>query len=365
MATFSATYLYHKHAKVCDELGEKDKALASYKMALKKPIAAIIEAAETGKSDYRDIDGTVVEDFSRFCEAQEYAGELASIRDTLCHARNIEAIPNSLKHKIDRLLLRLIDCSGDIQHAQNEFEKAIAAAGLENGSRSQAVQDLFVEYSRFLHRMNSREKLEDVILRRLQDLSPDYRGATENDAPPPTAFRFVDSFKQRLQNAIARLNQARQLHAEANKAFTEGDNRKAFKLHSEAAKHKFLDSIFTIGTYYQLGLGCDADMTRARKFYLDAAQKGHPASQQHYGALLQMGLGGDADVKTSVYWYRRAAAQNHIPALKNLAAVYASGLIGKTNYAASIATYLRAYRLGDTQSFDHVIYYLSLPIETF
>jgi len=364
MTAPSATRLYHEHAKVSNELGENDKALASYKAALRQPIAAILKAAQSGSSTCGEVEGTLIVDFSHFCATLDYAEEIKIIRNKLRQARENDAISDSLKLKIDALLLKLMDCSEGVENVQREFEKAIESTIESHGLRSQAVQNLFVEYSQFLHRMGADSELEEVIIRRLREVSPDYRETLGDDRRVEKISRLYNRVIRRLQNINVLSNKAQKLKANADRVYSEGDVERAFHLHNQAAQMGHLDSIFTLGTYFQLGLGCDEDMIRAREHYLHAAKKGHAGSQQHYGALLQMGLGGEADIQSAVYWYQRAAAKDHIPALKNLAAIYGSGLLGQHNYAACIETYLKAYLLGDAPSFDQVIYYFNLPIDS-
>ncbi len=71
-----------------------------------------------------------------------------------------------------------------------------------------------------------------------------------------------------------------------------------------AARSGNADAEELIGVMYALGLGVEADPTRAFEWYLRAAMKGHPGAQSGVGWYYELGLGMPApDLVRAYTWY--------------------------------------------------------------
>ncbi len=71
-----------------------------------------------------------------------------------------------------------------------------------------------------------------------------------------------------------------------------------------AARSGNADAEELIGVMYALGLGVEADPTRAFEWYLRSAMKGHPGAQSGVGWYYELGLGMPApDLVRAYTWY--------------------------------------------------------------
>ena len=69
-------------------------------------------------------------------------------------------------------------------------------------------------------------------------------------------------------------------------AWSAGDYSRAVAEWRGPAANGDADAIFNLAQAYRLGRGVDADMTRARELYAEAANKGHVKAADNYGLLL-------------------------------------------------------------------------------
>lgn len=357
-------YLNHKLAKVSYELSEPDIAFDAFHAALTSTKSMIVDAPKSGVLNWNNINTDLLDDFSTFCRATNRKMNLESLRQSLAEFKEKFPQESTENIKIDLFNLRLRDADTDSEVIRTEFSNVISQTAKEHGNVSQEVQDIYADYVRFLHLRDADTEMATIIRDRLETLTPGHSDhlVGHKEKQPSTV---TERIKRRITTdpeTIARLSQ---LHAAGNAAYNEGDHDKAFKLHMEAATENYDQSEFSIGTFYQLGIGCDINMVQARRFYKLASEQGHVAAQHHYGALLQMGLGGEVDIHNAMHWYEEAAKSNYAPALMNLAAIYCTPLLGSTNYAVAIAYYLQAYELGTAAALESVFTYFGFPIDMF
>ncbi|WP_234027240.1 SPOR domain-containing protein [Erythrobacter sp. KY5] len=69
-------------------------------------------------------------------------------------------------------------------------------------------------------------------------------------------------------------------------AWSAGDYATAVSEWRVPAQNGDADAIFNLAQAYRLGRGVDADITRARQLYAEAAEKGHVQASDNYGLLL-------------------------------------------------------------------------------
>lgn len=84
------------------------------------------------------------------------------------------------------------------------------------------------------------------------------------------------------------------------------DNRAIVLLH-EAAAVQYLPALFTLGAYYELGLGVTRDLERARLFHEEAARLGFPQSMVEAGIFYEQGKGIEQDWNVSFQYYLAAS----------------------------------------------------------
>ncbi len=162
--------------------------------------------------------------------------------------------------------------------------------------------------------------------------------AFDGDLSPSEAFRMgYKSYKAGdTESAIEALNfAAEQGHTAAlwklGKMYAKGDgvtrdDGKAFDIFMRIAGASsdvnprsrdasyVADSLVMLGRYYETGIPerLEADPAVARQIYLHAASYfGDAEAQYQLGRLYQQGLGGEASVRQAARWYKLAARKGH------------------------------------------------------
>lgn len=362
--TKEKTYLHHQLAKVSADLGDNESALASYLSALQPMQKTVDEAIETGEMNWKDVNTNILDDYANYCKSTSQPTGLGTLHGKLTDYATGDDIEAAEAVKIGLLCLRLRDNDTPLDVISADFDKVVNTAKDGFGNLSQDVQDIYAEHAKFLHSRGDVKEMARLIRSRLSELRPSYKDELIGKATGEERS-LIEKVKNRLVRDEATLQKLVSLHNEANAAYTNGDHERSFELHMEAAAEKYDPSEFSIGTFYQLGIGCELNMVEARKFYLRASEQGHAAAQHHYGALVQMGLGGSADVPEATKWYEQAASQGHSPAYLNLGALYCTDLLGATNYALAIEYFLISFELGNPNALDSVFTYFGFPPDMF
>ncbi|WP_416896722.1 MAG: tetratricopeptide repeat protein [Minwuia sp.] len=86
-----------------------------------------------------------------------------------------------------------------------------------------------------------------------------------------------------------------------------------------AAETGHLQSHYTLGKLYEVGLGVEKDMENSVRHILTAAEGGFARAQYNMGKRYRDGDGVEQDSKISTEWFRRAAMQGHPGGMDHLA----------------------------------------------
>jgi TPR repeat protein len=97
-----------------------------------------------------------------------------------------------------------------------------------------------------------------------------------------------------------------------------------------------------------MGKGVQQDYFESAKWFLRAAEQGHPIAENVIGYMYWRGEGVSRDYRQAVEWFRKAAEQNYGPAQLNLAALYQNGVGVPLNYAEAYKWFTLAANYDDT-----------------
>lgn len=73
-----------------------------------------------------------------------------------------------------------------------------------------------------------------------------------------------------------------------------------------------------VGEILNINAKTDGDGQRASSLLGNAAEQGQPMAQFRLGTKYEQGLGVDADLPEALRWYGKAAAQGHVIAIERL-----------------------------------------------
>ena len=132
----------------------------------------------------------------------------------------------------------------------------------------------------------------------------------------------------------------------ADKAYEDGDYKKAFELFQARALDGELKAQNYLGVMYDEGRGVAEDDAMAVKWYRKAAQAGDANSQANLGWMYLNGLGIEQDAKQAVQWYLKAAKQGHLNAQTTLGWIYAEGRGLPKNDQLAVGWYRLAAKRG-------------------
>ena len=104
----------------------------------------------------------------------------------------------------------------------------------------------------------------------------------------------------------------------------------------KAAEAGDKDAQFTVGWYYEDGVGVNQDISQAIDWYRKAAEAGHVLAQLQLGIIHDYARGGaQQDDEEAVKWYRRAAEGGNAQAQYNVGVMYELGRGVEKNEAES------------------------------
>lgn len=69
---------------------------------------------------------------------------------------------------------------------------------------------------------------------------------------------------------------------------------------------------------YAQGKGCEKNMAKAARYYLEAAEKGNKYAQHNVAFCYWDGIGVEKNRETAIMWMRRSASQGYEKAQKAL-----------------------------------------------
>ena len=108
-----------------------------------------------------------------------------------------------------------------------------------------------------------------------------------------------------------------------------------------------VDEQYSLGEKYYKGDGVEQDYAEAFKWFMKAAEQGHPAAENRVGEMFRCGYGVEQNDSESVRWYRKAAEQDNADAQNILAGMYFHGHGVDQNYAVALKWYQKAAKLGN------------------
>ena len=109
-------------------------------------------------------------------------------------------------------------------------------------------------------------------------------------------------------------------------------------------------AIFRLGTLYEKGLSVKKDIDIARRYYMQAAERGNAKAMHNLAVLDADGGGKGANYKNASQWFRKAADRGIADSQFNLGILYARGIGVEQNLAESFKWFSLAAAQGDADS---------------
>jgi len=109
-------------------------------------------------------------------------------------------------------------------------------------------------------------------------------------------------------------------------------------------------AIFRLGTLYEKGLSVKKDVEIARRYYLQAAERGNGKAMHNLTVLDADGGGKGANYRNASQWFRKAADRGVADSQFNLGILYARGIGVEQNLAESFKWFSLAAAQGDADS---------------
>lgn len=104
------------------------------------------------------------------------------------------------------------------------------------------------------------------------------------------------------------------------------------KIKYEADNIGSAEALFCLGLSYEEGHGVRQSYTKAVKYYLEAAKKGHPIAQFSLSLLYEEGLGIDKSNELSYLYCKMSAEQGFPSALAKLGKFFEEGRCVEQSY---------------------------------
>jgi len=109
-------------------------------------------------------------------------------------------------------------------------------------------------------------------------------------------------------------------------------------------------AIFRLGTLYEKGLSVTKDVDIARRYYLQAAERGSAKAMHNLAVLDADGGGKGANYESAAQWFRKAADRGVADSQFNLGILYARGIGVEQNLAESFKWFSLAAAQGDADA---------------
>ena len=108
--------------------------------------------------------------------------------------------------------------------------------------------------------------------------------------------------------------------------------------------------MFRLGTLYEKGMGVKKDVDIARRYYVQAAERGNAKAMHNLAVLDADGGGKGANYKSAAQWFRKAADRGVADSQFNLGILYARGIGVEQNLAESFKWFSLAAAQGDADA---------------
>lgn len=154
--------------------------------------------------------------------------------------------------------------------------------------------------------------------------------------------------------------QAQELFQLGN-SYRETDIGRAREFWEEAGNLGHPGAQFNLGNFYAQGLGDLKDSKKAVEWWTKAADRGYVGAQFNLGLSYDEGEGVEKDFKQAAHWFKKAAEQGFKHACSKLGSYYEEGLGVEKNHEQAVYWWQEAARLGSSkaknilQTMDHDI----------
>lgn len=356
--------------EVSKALGDDSETLTLLKHHITAQLDELLASLDDGYPDLQALDES---QFFAAIQTLNDADDAASARTLI---QKLEAISDSAdidpsdKFKLRHITVKAILIGGSQEELAQGYRSLINSA--QNTLSKEEVHQLRVEYASELLKRDLKTDYIAEVRRNMDDITPGYRDRVGlSDSVKGLQKTSLSALPSRIANRLRR--RATSTHSqdpdidrqinEANILQAEGQNEDAFEQHMALAQRGVSASQMSIGTYYQLGIGCAEDHAAARKWYGLAAEQGNVIAHLYLGALLQMGFGGPADIVKAVTHYRIAAENGNAQAFMNLSSTLASvGYLDKPDLAAAMECIFQAWEIDNNIDLATTLNYYSRPL---
>src|SRR5207253_8059514 len=117
-----------------------------------------------------------------------------------------------------------------------------------------------------------------------------------------------------------------------------------------AAQAGIIPAVFRLGTLYEKGMGVTKDVDTARRYYVQAAERGNAKAMHNLAVLDADGGGKGPNYMGAAQWFRKAADRGVADSQFNLGILYARGIGVEQNLAESFKWFSLAAAQGDADS---------------
>src|SRR4029078_750418 len=124
----------------------------------------------------------------------------------------------------------------------------------------------------------------------------------------------------------------------------------AAKWYDRAAQAGVVPAIFRLRNFYERVMSVKKDVDVARRYDLQAAERGNAKAMHNLAVLDADGGGKGANYKSAAHWFRKAAERGIADSQFNLGILYARGIGVEQNLAESYKWFSLAAAQGDADS---------------
>src|SRR4029078_1952505 len=124
----------------------------------------------------------------------------------------------------------------------------------------------------------------------------------------------------------------------------------AAKWYDRAAQAGVVPAIFRLRNFYERVMSVKKDVDVARRYYLQAAERGNAKAMHNLAVLDADGGGKGANYKSASIWFRKAADRGVADSQFNLGILYARGIGVEQNLAESFKWFSLAAAQGDADA---------------
>ncbi|MBQ9950171.1 MAG: sel1 repeat family protein [Clostridia bacterium] len=143
---------------------------------------------------------------------------------------------------------------------------------------------------------------------------------------------------------------------------TEADMVQAVKWYMAASDKGFAIADFALAVCYEKGSGVCKSDEKAFEYYMRAAEKSNSAAMFKVACMYERGKGTEKDIHCAVQWYKMSADLGNYKALHCLGMLYEQGLGVEKNIRTALECYTKASQMGNVRSHYRLALYYSTGI---